>query len=188
MGEKAEVKSIEEKVAAVDSWVGKIALEGKVDEIDRVLLRQVLESLGAHFELSVAASYSLSRFGNPYRRAGMYEVWGERRVNEYESWLSVYLSDYETRTGRPLPVLEDSDIKTSGGLKFFSDLTVFAAGLMSFEDYQRITERRAEKGRIWQARNPEDEYKLSKYSSFPPELPLTAWEKIKSGAQNPVQG
>ena len=46
MGEKAEVKSIEEKVAAVDSWVGKIALEGKVDEIDRVPLDKFWKAWG----------------------------------------------------------------------------------------------------------------------------------------------
>ena len=186
MEEKAGVKSIEEKVAAVDSWVGKIAFEGKVDEIDSALLRQVLESLGATFEISELARSSLSRFSNVDRGVGMDEIWGKGRVSEYRKWLLKYVRDYEERNGRPLPVLEGTDIKTSGGLKFFTDLTVFAAGLMSFEDYRRITERRAEKGRMWQARSPEDEYRPSKYSSFPPELPQAAWEEIKSWLRNPA--
>ncbi len=105
---------------------------------------------------------------------------GKERVREYRIWLRHYLEDYETKTGKPLPVLEETSTKTSGGLKFFTDPTVFAAGLMSFEKYKEITERRAAKGRLWQARKGDEPIIPSKYSSFPPEFPQVAWGKIKS--------
>ncbi len=180
MTEKIESNLIERKIALFDSWISKLSKEGLVEEIDQAVVREVLEIVGANFEISESARLSLTRFRNLDRRQGMDSVWGRERIAGYRKWLLKYIKSYEEKTGKPLPVLEDSDTKTSGGLKFFTDLTAFAAGLMSFDDYKRITERRAEKGRLWQARREDAPIIPSKYSSFPPELPLAAWEEIKS--------
>ncbi len=60
-----------------------------------------------------------------------------------------------------------------------TDLTVFSAGLMTFTEYKKITERRAEKGKLWQERS-DNNYEPSEYSSFPPKFPSEAWEFIKT--------
>ncbi|OGM56097.1 hypothetical protein A3E46_01405 [Candidatus Woesebacteria bacterium RIFCSPHIGHO2_12_FULL_46_16] len=180
MTEKTERRPIEEQVSTFENWIGKLTETGIVEEINPQLVREVFEDLGANFEISEEDRKSLERFENLLRRPGMDAVWGKDRVREYRIWLRHYLKDYETRTGKPLPVLEGTTSKTSGGLKFFTDLTVFASGLMSFEKYQEITERRAAKGRLWQARKADEPIIPSKYSSFPPEFPQVAWGKIKS--------
>lgn len=173
-------EKIEQNRSALGMWVDKLNREGIVDVIDPSLVRSVLESYGANFEISEESKESLKRFNNAERRPGMDAVWGSDNVKKYRIWLKHWVVNYENKTGRQLPVLEGTNTKTSGGLKFFTDLTVFAAGLMTFEKYKEITERRAEKGRLWQARNLNDPYETTKYSSFPPEFPSEAWEKIKS--------
>ena len=170
----------EERLAIVEGWVGKISGEGIVGVIDPQLVRGVLVEFGANFEISEEAKASLKKFKNTDRRFGMDAVWGHDRVGKYRIWLKHYLEEYEERTARALPVIEGTVTKTSGGLKFFTDLTAFAGGFMSFEEYKRVTERRAEKGRLWQERNPNDPIVPSAYSSFPPGFPAVAWEKIKS--------
>ena len=170
----------EERLAIVEEWIGKISGKGIVEAIDPQLVRGVLVEFGANFEVSEEAAASLRKFKNTERSLGMDSVWSHDRVKEYRIWLKHYLEEYERRTVRTLPVLDGTDIKTSGGLKFFTDLTAFAGGFMSFEKYKKITERRAEKGRLWQEKNPNDPIVLSAYSSFPPGFPAVAWEKIKS--------
>lgn len=179
-----EKLSSEVDLVAVDGWIETVADEGKVGEMDLMLLKGVLEQIGANFELSEQTRESLQKFRNVDRRVGMDAVWGRERVKDYRIWLKHWVADYEQKTGKDLPVLEGTDTKTSGGLKFFTDLTVFAAGLMTFKDYQRITERRAKKGRLWQERDPKKPYKSTKYSSFPPGFPNEAWEKVKSQKKN----
>jgi hypothetical protein len=178
--EQAELNTIEKKTMAVDSWVNKITTEGKVDPINASLVRKVLESFGANFEISEEAKTSLEKYKNVDRRLGMDAVWGTQKVKEYRIWLKHWVESYETKNGKPLPVLEGTDTKTSGGLKFFTDLTVFAAGIMDFTTYKELTEDRARKGRVWQARRGDEPIVPTPHSSFPPEFPSVAWEKIKN--------
>ncbi len=166
---------------AVDDWIAKLSKEGVVGEMEPALLRGVLESYGANFEISEEAEESLVKFSNRDRRLGLDAVWGKEKIDAYRKWLKEdFVPGYEAKTGKELPVLENTKTKTSGGLKFFSDMIVFAAGLMDPGDYKRITERRAEKGRLWQNRDPKEPYAPTKYSSFPPEFPSEAWKYLKS--------
>jgi len=179
MTESSEANSVEKKIVAVDGWVGRLTQEGVVGQIDKQLLKAVLENFGANFEISESARESLGKYRNLDRRPGMDAVWGTQRVKEYRIWLRHWVADYEERYGKSLPVLEDSDVKTSGGLKFFTDLTAFVGGEISFDDYKRITEDRVRKGRAWLTRG-EGETVPTPHSSFPPGFPNAAWEKIKS--------
>ncbi len=163
----------------VNKWITGLSETGKVAEMDPMLLRSVLAEYGANFEVNEEARESLKKYSNLERRFGMNAVWGEDRVKNYRIWLKNWIGEYETRTDRPLPVLQGTDTKTSGGLKFFTDLTVFAAGLMDFESYKSLTEDRREKGERWQKRNPEDEVVPTPHSSFPPEFPVEAWNYLQ---------
>ena len=179
MTESKDNRPFEEKLADVSGWVQKIAEIGVVEEIDPMLVKSVLEGLGANFEISEEKRASLHQFTNLKRRPGIDAVWSSPKVKEYRIWLKHWVEDYEKKTSKPLPVIEGTHTKTSGGFKFFTDLTVFAAGLMSFEEYKKITERRAEKGRLWQTRKEGEPIIPTDYSSFPPEFPIDAWEHIK---------
>ena len=108
-------------------------------------------------------------------------VWGKERVDQFKNWLTRdYIPTYEEKTGKALPSLEDSDIKHAGMLQFFGELTAFAAGQKTFEEYKRLTEDRARKGKVWQERNPEELYFKSPHASFPPGFPMDAWNYLES--------
>jgi len=148
MAEKGKDRQFEERLAILTAWVDKITSEGKVEEIDPDLLRSVLEEFGANFE-SKPELESLSKYSNLGKRPGLDAVWGSTRIEEYRHWVEQYVLDYEQKTGRPLPVLEGTRVKTSGMKQFFGELTALAAGKMHFEKYKRLTEDRARKGKEW---------------------------------------
>lgn len=171
----------------VDEWIDSISESGRVREIDPGLIKKVLESFGANFEISEEERLSLRKYSNLNRRPGMDAVWGADQVNEYKRWLiDEYIPQYERRSGRELPTLYDrktdkfDNIKHSGMLQFFGELTAFAAGEKSFADYQRLTEDRVRKGKEWQERELNAPYEPSPHASFPPEFPQVAWGKIKT--------
>jgi hypothetical protein len=184
MTEKNELNTIEKKTAAVENWINRITTEGKVDKIDSSLVREVLESFGANFEISEEARTSLGKYSNRRRRPGMDAVWGKGRVDEFKNWLKQdYIPDYEKRKKGEWPTLYDLEtkkydtIKHSGMFQFFGEITSFAAGEKPFKEYKELTEDRARKGRNWEL------YKYREHSwhaPFPPEFPAVAWKKIKS--------
>jgi len=182
-----EASSSEEKGVVVETWIGKIGREGTVELIDSRLVREVLEGAGANFEISEEERLSLKKYSNLKRRLGMDAVWGKERVDEYIAWLKdEYIPGYERRVGRELPTLYErktdkfDDIKHSGMLQFFGELTAFAAGEKSFVNYKRLTEDRVRKGKEWQERELNTPYEPSCHASFPPEFPQVAWGKLKS--------
>lgn len=179
MTEPYRERPFEEKLALVGGWIETIASEDRVDEIESGLLREVLVEFGANLEERPELE-SLSKYSNKAKRPGLDAVWGRTRVDEYSHWVQQYVLDYEQKTGKPLPVLEGTDVKTSGMKQFLGELTAFAMSKMTFEDYKRLTEDRARKGRLWQQRDPNEPIKPSAHSSFPPEFPQLAWVKIKS--------
>jgi hypothetical protein len=184
MTENPELNTIEKKTAVVDNWINKVTTEGIVEEIDSLLIREVLENFGANFEVSEQARVSLGKRWDKGRRLGIDAVWGQDKVKEYRIWLKDYIEDYEKRTGKRLPFIpagaEGKPTKTAGGFKFFTDLTVFAGGYMSFEKYKSLTEERASKGRIWQTKKEGEPYPSTSTASFTPEFPSVAWNKIKT--------
>lgn len=179
MTEQGKDRPFEEKLAVIDSWIEVVASQGLVNEIEPEILKDVLTEFGADLEPREELS-PLAKYSNKARRPGMDAVWGKEKVNAYKKWISQYVVDYEIKTGRDLPVLEGTSIKTSGMMQFFGELTALAAGKMDFEDYKRLTEDRARKGQLWQEKDLNEPVNPSPHSSFPPGFPKAAWEQIKS--------
>ena len=187
MFDEERFHSQEQEQEFVDEWIDGISESGRVREIDPGLVKIVLESFGANFEISEEEKLSLGKYSNLNRRPGMNAVWGKERVDEYIAWLkNEYIPSFEDKTGRALPTLFDRKTgkfdtnKHSGMMQFFGELTAFAAGEKSFADYKRLTEDRVRKGKVWQEKELDAPYEPSSHSAFPPEFPQVAWEKIKS--------
>lgn len=180
-------RPFEEKLAIVDGWIAKIGSEGKVDEVDPMLIRDVLKEFGANFEISDQAKGSLGRYSNRNKQKGLQEVWGEKAA-EFKKWVKEeYIPQYEAEVGREFPTLYDpktgqlDNIKHSGMMQFFGELAAFAAGEKTFPDYKRLTEHRADRGRRWRNNDPEHPFVLDEPNApFSPEFPSAAWQKIKS--------
>ncbi len=171
---------VEGRKTAVYEWIQKISVEGVVGEgATPEMLRDTLQGLGADFEPRPELEH-LKRYSNLQKRPGLDAVWGSERVEQIKSWITeVYIPQYEQKTGRPLPTLEDSDIKHSGMMQFLGELTAYAAGQMDFDKYKRLTEDRARKGRVWQERDLSEPYVKSPHASFPPEFPVDMWEYLQ---------
>jgi len=182
-----EAVSSEQRLVRMDSWFDKFKVEGKVDQTEPQLVRDVLEKFGANFEISQEARISLGRYSNLAKKIGLQEVWGQK-ADEFKGWVkNEYIPQYEANEGRELPTLYDpktglmDNIKHSGMMQFFGELTSFAAGEMSFAKYKRITEHRLDRGRRWKNNDPENPFVVhEKNAPVPPEYPLAAWQKIKS--------
>lgn len=180
MTEKNE-RPYEEELTQVTQWIKTIEKEGRVDIINPGLVLNVLEGLGAAKEISEVAKKSLSRYSNLNKRIGLDEVWGKERVDAFKKWArDEFIPQYEQRVGKELHTLWDpktekfDGIKHSGMMQFLGELTAFAEGSMSMEDYKRLTENRVGKGIKFEFGDPYEPYKPSKNASFPPEFPLSA--------------
>lgn len=178
---------LEQNRSAVGMWIDKITREGKVDEMDPMLLRSVLESYGATFEISEEEKKSLGLYPNSGKRPGLDVVWGKDVVSAFKKWITAeFIPQYEQKVGRELYTLWDPKTKTydnnkhAGMMQFLGELTAFAEGVLPLEEYRRLTENRAKKGRKFEYGDPYEPRRPSKNASFPLEFPKKAWEKIKS--------
>lgn len=173
-------------IQLVQDWIGKISREYRVEEMEPGIVRAALEAMGANFEPSAELKY-LGEYTNKAKRPGLDAVWGKERVEDYKGWAKAYAQSHEQLVG-PLPELEKSGSKTSGMIQFFGELTAFAAEKLSFADFKRYTEIRAENGRLWMVGRKDERIRTSVptakgpilISSFPHGFPSAAWEKIKS--------
>jgi len=188
MTEEKETHSIEEKRSHVDSWINKLVESAKMEKIDPSTIREVLESHGAEFAISPEAEASLARYTNKARAEGMKAVWGEK-FDEYKLWTKEYVQQYEENPeNTPLPALKRSGRKNSGMIQFFGQLTSFASGQLSLEDFKHYTETRISNGRCWAEGRKEDRVRVKVptnekpilLSSIPPEFPKSAYEKISN--------
>lgn len=179
-----ERRPIEEAIAAVDQWIDLIC-GGVVERIDRQVLKEVLEACGARFEKE--ASRSLRKYTEKGKAPGMKLVWGER-FEEYKKWVGEYIKVFEASPAhRELPKLLPSGRKNSGMIQFFGELTAFAAGSLSFANFKKFTQARAENGLLWQLGRSRERIRIKVptakepilLSSFPPGFPRDAWDKIK---------
>ena len=181
-------KELVEKTAVVDSWIAKISGEGIVgEEVTPEILRTVLEQYSADFEPKPELG-ALAKYSNLNKRPGLDAVWGKTNVDAFKTWAKeVCVLKYEQKYGHELPTLYDrktntfDNIKHSGMMQFLGELTAFAADKISFEDYKRLTENRARKGKEWQDRKAGDVYEPSPNAAFLPEFATDAWNFIKSG-------
>ena len=181
------IRISEKEVQVFDQWVKSLSENGKVLNIDAVLVRGVLESFGANFEISENARKSLGRYSNKGKREGLNEVWGKERVDMFKSWaIGEYIPVVEKRAGRELHTLWDKktetfdDVKHSGMMHFFGELTGFAAGEITFEKYKRLTEDRLRKGIKWEFGDRYEPYKPSPHASFPVDFPVKAIDRLKT--------
>jgi len=188
MTEKKETHSIEEKCSHVDSWINKLVESGKMEKINPGTVREVLESHGAEFTISPEAETSLARYTNKARAEGMRAVWGEK-FNEYKLWTKKHVQQYEKNPeNTPLPALKRSGRKNSGMIQFFGQLTSFASGQLSLEDFKHYTETRISNGQCWAEGKRQDRARVKVptitepilLSSIPPKFPKAAYEKISS--------
>jgi len=166
-------------------WLKNLSENGKVGDIEPTVIKFVLEAAGGNFEISELAHESLGKYSNKGKREGLNAVWGEQKVDTFKSWvIGEYIPYIEKQAGRELHTLWDGktfdDVKYSGMMAFFGELTSYAAGNLSIEKYREHTENRYAKGKKWQYGDREEKYVPSKNSSFPVDFPQKAMDRLNA--------
>lgn len=197
MTEKSQFIDIIHKQAAVNDWINEISKKGQYREIHRSDLRSVLESFGANFNLSETEKESLRGYSEKQRSKGVKAVWGNK-YDLYIQWTKKYIQKYEQQSGIKLPSLgrqsdsssqkESSRRKNSGMKQFLNDLTCFAAGELSSENFALYTTTRINNGIAWSEGRKEDRVKISVptsskpilIGSFPPGFAQEAYNWLKN--------
>jgi len=193
--DNAEIRSDDEKVAAIGGCIAKFSETGVVQELDRPLLWSVFKLHGAIEVLpsdNDRAMRSLARYSNKGKHQGMQAVWGDRR-KDFRTWTEQWADEYEQRTGDKLPrvVFEDEDTgerrpsRTEGMRQLLGELTGYAASCLDFgvvknrleARYYNFHRSKVERHEILVPGYNNDESFAP--ASFPPEFPKAAWEKIK---------
>lgn len=184
MVDKEKNTPIEEKIAAVDGWIGKFSETGKVDYIEEDILREALENYGADFSQGDKERQerllSLSNFSNAAKGEGMRAVWGENmfgKEGQFNVWANTWAREYMERTGKKLPKLTqksktEKDVEgepmvkvyyNSGLVAFMGDVTAYTAGRIGFGEMKTRLEARFSNGQTYQAeqqiKNIEKRYK-----------------------------
>lgn len=140
-------RNIEHDTVVFDGWIKNLCENQKVADIDPELVKGVLESYGANFEISDSSKKSLSSYSNVNKSEGLSEVWGQK-LDVFRNWvMSEYIPFVEKRVRKPLRTLWDKKTETydenkhSGMMQFLGEITAFAAGEMSLKsigDSQKI--------------------------------------------------
>lgn len=165
-------------------WLQALAETGVVNEVGQSLVRTVLEFYGANFDLESEARASLREYTNKGKAPGLQAVWGSK-FNDFKAWTRTYVEQYEA-TGKTLPALKPSGRKNSGMIQFFGELTSFAAGELTFDDFKRYTEARILNGRLWEEGKKDERVRVKVptsekpilLSSIPPGFIEAAWQEI----------
>lgn len=191
-------ESIEQKREQVDEWIKKISEEQKVgDEISQELLREILESYGAHFEnVDNEGKESLKGYSENERGLGVKQVWGEEKIKNYKSWIKEYIVSYDESHEVLLPILgekegkpyPESGRKNSGMIQFLYELTSFASGETSFDDFKTYMEARVNNGVAWAEGRKKDRVRVKVptadepilLGSIPKEFPIAAMDWLKN--------
>jgi hypothetical protein len=197
MTERSQLTDIVHQQAAVMDWIIDISKIGQFKEIHQPDLRSVLESFGANFNLSETEKESLKGYSEKQRSKGVKAVWGNK-YDSYNQWTKNYIQEYEQQTGKILPSLvrqsnspsskEPSRRKNSGMKQFLNDLTCFAAGELSSENFALYTETRIKNGIAWSEGRKNDRVRIPVpnstkpilVGSFPPEFPQKAFDWLKN--------
>lgn len=163
---------IDERIAIIDSWVGKFSETGEVDYIEGGILQEVLENFGADFydrgdKERFKRLSSLSKFSNAGKGPGMRAVWGKDifgKESKYNSWADDWAREYMEKTGKRLPKLKQKsktkknpdgspvilEYYNSGMVAFIGDITAYAAGRTDFGIMKTRLEARLHNGKIFQ--------------------------------------
>lgn len=182
-----EHERLEGDLEKFNKWMKNLSENGKVDDIDPLVVRGVLESCGADFEITESDRESLRDYRNSHKRRGLDAVWGKAKVDTFKTWAKEeYIPYIEKKAGREIRTLWDKakqvndDVKTSGMMQFLGEITAFAAGEMSMSKYRRLTEDRIKKGKEWQYGDREKEHIPSPHSSFPVDFPVKAMDRLRA--------
>ncbi|CAN5348855.1 hypothetical protein BH10PAT1_BH10PAT1_0880 [soil metagenome] len=196
MVDNLEPETIDQKITVVTDWVTKMSETGQVENMDPVLLREVLSTKGANFEVLKDENLKskMGKYTNLGKGPAMTAVWGAKFEN-YKIWTKSFIASYETDIlkGRELPKLGTSGIKNSGMIQFFGEITALAAGELSGEMFKTYMEARIHNGNVWkQYPDKEDRIKHQvkiavptsdgeeiRIGSVAPEFPLAAWEFLR---------
>lgn len=193
-----KIECIEQKQAVVDEWVRNISEKQEVEKINLEMLREVLNSYGAHFEnVDYEGRKSLRGYSENERGLGVKQVWGEEKIKNYKSWIKEYIVSYDKshekaqlpilgeKEGKPYP---ESGRKNSGMIQFLYELTSFASGETDFDDFKRYMEARVNNGVAWAEGRKKDRVRVKVptaddpilLGSIPKEFPIDAITWIKS--------
>lgn len=125
--------------------------EFNTEELPPQLARSVLESYGADFKrLSPEGKDGLSKYKRKRKKTGLKEVWGDTFYANTIKWIEQWSEDYESDPeNRRLPRLTKSGVNYGGMVQFIGELTAYAAGELSAEDYKRYSEARVKNGQAW---------------------------------------
>ncbi len=117
---------LEERVAVVDAWFKHLAENHVAGEIDREVLREVLESCGANFDIEPSAKEKLGRehYSSNALRKSVAAVWGDK-YDRFVSWVKGYVNQMQDE-GDEVPALE-SGKKHIGFTGLLEELTAYAA-------------------------------------------------------------
>lgn len=175
-----------ERETKVGEWIDKISELGHVGRMEPGVVREALEACGANFEIGEAELKSLGKYSNEGKSMGMRAVWGDR-FDDFKKWTKEYVAQFEATLGNR-KLLTIKNRKNAGMLQFLGELTAFAAGVLSFDDFAKHTETRVKNGRLWQEGAAIDELvrielptkpSFRRPASVPPGFIKTAWNWIK---------
>jgi hypothetical protein len=196
--ETIKPETIEQKVAMVSDWVKNISEKQEVGCIDAEILRDVFKIYKADFKhLTEEERKSLSGYSEAERSLGVKQVWGKEKIKNYKSWVQKYIKEYDEIHEIKLPILgekegqpyPESGRKNSGMIQFLYELTSFASGETSFDDFKKYMEARVSNGVAWAEERKKDRVRVKVptsenpilLSSVPKEFPIKAWEWIRNG-------
>ncbi|MDD4975514.1 MAG: hypothetical protein PHY93_14235 [Bacteriovorax sp.] len=202
------VEGIDQKREWVsDYWIRGMSEQYEIKKMPIGVLREVLESSGANFKnLTEEGRKSLQGYSEKERGLGVRQVWGNEFVNEYKEWINKYIGEYEKLHKIELPVLgkkedkpyPESGRKNSGMIQFLFELTSFASGETTFDNFKKYMEIRINNGVAWAEGRKDDRKKIpvptSKgkeilIGSIPKEFLCAAieWIKNRSSEVLPLQ-
>ncbi|MDP3917882.1 MAG: hypothetical protein Q8Q30_01755 [Candidatus Woesebacteria bacterium] len=177
----------------VTDWFQKMDQSSKVGVIDPTKLNIVLDGLYGAMEIDETEEKSLAEYMRGASKRGMEAVWTKERLEDFEVWKEEWIADYEkVPENRPLPKGLKSGIKGKGMYDFFHQLSAFAYGVLSEDDFRKYTEVRLKNGKLWQEHRDDEREKIETPASddpirigeLPPGFLPDFWDWLKSAVED----
>lgn len=147
----------------LDPWFDNINL-GKIDiENIRGLrddLQNVFEFIGGNMDISNENREILKLYMPGEASDGMEAVWGDRKLDEFDAFLTRWIADYNAKEGnRRLPKTDSRDMGV-GMKRFFLETTQLSLGLIDEETYKLRNEAAIKNGIFWQEHRDDERITL----------------------------
>jgi hypothetical protein len=188
-----EKQNFEENLELITDWFQRMDQSGKVGIIDQTRLNIVMDSLHGVMEIDETEEKSLAKYLPKASMRGMKAVWTKERLEDFEFWKQEWIIDYEkVKENRPLPKGLDTGINGKGMYDFFHQLTAFAYGVLSEDDFRKYTEVRLKNGKLWQEHRDDKREKIETPASddpirigeLPPGFLPDFWDWLKSAVED----